>query len=62
MSKVEYKYMDGKVVTIEAQINGVEDTRSIIANATNLHNAIWRSVEITTTCDGFTITSQHLNM
>ena len=51
-TKVEYKYTDGKVITIEAQINSVEDTKSIIANAPNLHTAFWCSVIMTSDNDG----------
>ena len=61
-TKVEYKYTDGKVITIEAQINSVEDTKSIIANAPNLHTAFWRSVIMTSDNDGHISRSQHLNI
>jgi hypothetical protein len=60
MATVEYLYVDGEVITIETEINSVEDTKAVIAKAPDLHTAIWHSVCISN--DDGDSWSQHLNL
>ena len=62
MKQVEYTYIDGKVITVKAEINSVEDTKAVIAKAPDLHTAIWHSVVISNNCNGVRSRSQHLNL